>query len=815
MTTHGPPDEELSGRFGYAFDLAVTGMALLSLDGRYVRTNSAFRKLVGRTAAEVQEAGPAGVTFEGDTPDTDGLDRLLRGEAATLEFEKRYRGPGGRVARARVAVRRVDGDSGPLGFFVEAVDVTEITAVREELRATHERLRLVADAAEDVVLFRTRRVPELRHEFVSAGATHVTGYTPEEHYADPLLFISAAHPDDLPVIHASMASDAPEHEFAMRLVRPDGSVVWTEVRSRTIYDTDGTVVAAEGLVFVAADRAVEAAVEAGDARFRSLVQNASDVVLLVGTDGIVTYASPAVRGHFGREPEEVVGTPSLDLCHEEDRPALIAAFYRAGPGRSMPVEYRALHRDGTLRWMDAVVTNLVPDPNVGAYVLNSRDVTERRALTDELRRRAFTDELTRLPNRDGLRERIAALAGEDPEPFGVLRLSVGGLSAIVEVFGHVHADRLVVAVAERLAAVLPPSATLARTGPDDFTVVMPGSTGAQSATAVVQRLLSAFEAPFELDGEPFHLDGSVGLAVHPGHGRDPDALLRRAERARRAAAERGRAFVVYSSRLDDTSAQHVALLGRLRGAIEGGELELHYQPKVSLATRRVYGAEALLRWQHPEYGFVPPDRFIPLAERSGLIAPLTLWVLESAARRLYEWRNDGLDLSVAVNVTPRNLQDPTFPDAVAAVVETWGLPPGALWLEITERAVMTEPDAAVAACQRLTSLGVRLSLDDFGTGQSSFAYVASLPISEIKIDGSFVRDLGDGGANAGITNAIVGLAHHLGHGAVAEGVEDEATMERLAAAGCDSVQGYHVSRPLPPDRFLEWVRTSGWYAPAG
>jgi PAS domain S-box-containing protein len=802
-------DEQLSARFGYAFDMAVTGMAVLSLDHRFVRANAAFRKLVGRSMEELRGLSPADLTHpDHRAADAEGIARVLRGEQAAYVVEKRYVRPDGRVVWARVAARRVDGEDGAVGMFAEATDLTEVLGVREELRAANDRLRLLAEMSDDVALFRMRFVPELATGYVSAGMLALTGRSAEEHYADPTLILECVHPDDRPALAAAMFDKDPPESLPLRFVHPDGAVVHADSRATPIRDETGAVTGVEGIVYVAARREVAEAVRSGDARFRSLVQNATDVVLLVTEDGVVGYASPAITTHLGYDPADVVGSNVFDTGHPEDRPAIRAAFDKAGPGRSVSVEYRVAHREGAERWMHGVVTNLLHDPDVRAYVVNSRDVTEGRALTDELRRRAFRDEGTGLPNALGLREAVSAWTQEEAA-FALLRLGVSGLGAIAEVFGHAHAERLACTVAERLRAAAGDGAVLARIGFDDFAVAAEGD----GATAVADALLAAFERPFVLDGEPFQLDASIGVAAYPGHGTEPDLLLRRAQRARRAAEERHAGCVVYSTSLDDTSAQSVALLGRLRDAIGAGELALHYQPKVGLGTSRVYGVEALLRWQHPEHGSVPPDRFIPLAERSGLIKPLTEWVVDTAAAQLAEWCAAGLRLSVAVNVTPRNLQDAAFPASVARTLEAYGVAPSLLWLELTERAVMTDPDTAVAACVRLADLGVPLSLDDFGTGQSSFAYVAALPVSEIKIDGRFVGDLAADGANAGITRAIIGLAHHLGRSAIAEGVEDDAALSRLRELDCDAVQGYHVSRPLPPDALREWLATSPWAAP--
>jgi EAL domain-containing protein (putative c-di-GMP-specific phosphodiesterase class I) len=312
-----------------------------------------------------------------------------------------------------------------------------------------------------------------------------------------------------------------------------------------------------------------------------------------------------------------------------------------------------------------------------------------------------------------------------------------------------------------------------------------------------------------VDGQRFEVGASIGVAVAPAHGADAAALLQHADVAMYV-AKRGRSgYALYDADQDGHSLRRLALMGELRQTIAAGQLTLHYQPKVTLATGQLQGVEALVRWPHPERGLIPPAEFIPLAEQTGVIGLLTQWVLDTALRQARAWRDQGLACPVAVNLSARLLHDPSVVDTIVGLLDAWGLDADGLEIEITESAVMADPAGALAILTRLHDRGIRLSIDDFGTGYSSLAYLQRLPIDMIKIDQSFVRELATNGDDAAIARAIVDLGHTLGMGVVAEGVEDDATRARLTALGCDVAQGYYIGRPVPADQLARWVQVAG------
>jgi EAL domain-containing protein (putative c-di-GMP-specific phosphodiesterase class I) len=323
---------------------------------------------------------------------------------------------------------------------------------------------------------------------------------------------------------------------------------------------------------------------------------------------------------------------------------------------------------------------------------------------------------------------------------------------------------------------------------------------------VARKLQDALGGSFVLEGLSLDVEASIGVALYPEHGSDPDELLQHADIAMYAAKQTHAGFMLFDPKLDQHSPRRLALLGELRRAIDSQQLVLHYQPKVDAHSGRVLGVEALVRWQHPQHGLLPPDEFIPLAERTGLIGPLTHYVLDAALRQCRAWQQTGRELTVAVNVSARRLLDPGFPDEVAGLLARWDAPARLLVVEITESAIMTDPAHALQVLDRLNRLGVQVSIDDFGTGYSSMAYLKNLPVDELKVDRSFVSHMIGNTSDAVIVRSTVDLGRNLGLRVVAEGVEDQATRQQLDALGCEAIQGYHISRPVPADDLLAWIK---------
>ncbi len=425
----------------------------------------------------------------------------------------------------------------------------------------------------------------------------------------------------------------------------------------------------------------------------------------------------------------------------------------------------------------------------------------------EIRRLAYWDRLTGLPNRERFREAVVqaiAEAGPPAQSLAVLTLDLDRFKHVNDVLGYAFGDRLLQAVAERLQRQVPgPGDMVARLGGNEFALLLL-RTDAEGAYAVAQRINQSFEEALAFEDQTVDLSAGMGFACWPSDADDADTLLSRSEIAMYAAKRKLSGALRYDASFDLASTQTLSLLTELRRAVEHNELRLYLQPKVPLHGQAGLAAEALVRWQHPQRGLVPPMDFIPFAEQTGFVRQLTLWMFEEVARLLADPRTRGMPLRVSVNLSTRDLLDPELSTRLSAILARHGVPASAFCLEITESAIMDDPQRAEAMLNRLSEQGFKLSIDDFGTGYSSLAYLKRLPVDELKIDKSFVMGMETGEDDAMIVRSTIDLAHNLGLTVVAEGVETLAILDRLRALSCDEAQGYHISRPLPADDFLAW-----------
>ncbi|CAN5447140.1 hypothetical protein BH18ACT16_BH18ACT16_14520 [soil metagenome] len=428
-------------------------------------------------------------------------------------------------------------------------------------------------------------------------------------------------------------------------------------------------------------------------------------------------------------------------------------------------------------------------------------------LVTQSRHWALHDELTGLPNRALFRDRALQSLGQARRHSSGIAMMIMDLDRFKEVndtLGHHHGDLLLKEVSQRLTSALREVDTVARFGGDEFAVLLTDADDDAAIHKVVAKILEAVRRPLVLDGFTISIDASIGIAVSPRHGNDFETLMKRADVAMYQAKAVGGGFELYSASRDDNSAGKLTLTHDLKSAIDNDQLVLHYQPQMDLPGRRVEMVEALVRWQHPARGLLAPQEFIRLAEKSGLIRDLSRWVIENALHQNSFWRSQGLDVGVAVNVSARDLLDPSFGTEIQQLLRRYSVPPSALELEITESALMAGPDRAAAILEQLRGLGVKLSIDDFGTGYSSLAYLQRLPVTGVKIDKSFVKGLRRGDAGFVIVRSTIEIARVLGLRTVAEGVEDEALWDTLAALGCDAAQGHWVAHPIVGEQ-IPWL----------
>ena len=569
--------------------------------------------------------------------------------------------------------------------------------------------------------------------------------------------------------------------------------------------------------------------DAGD-RYRALIEEIPALTYVAWADdtGSRAYVSPQLLAMTGFSPGEWLAEPDMWVrrLHPEDRERVLRQFRDAcASGGRFASEYRVLDREGRVLWWRDEGRSL-PGPDgkarfVRGFVL---DITEQRLAEESLRKMRFFDQLTGLPNRVLLQNRLGRALAESvrtDRPLALLILALDRFREVTNTLGHHNGDLIVRELAVRLGDALGDGDRVARLRGSEFGVLLPDA-DATFARQVGERILGSLERPFMVQRLPIEISASVGMAVAPEHGTEAETLLRHADSAVQAARKLGGgASVLYSPEHEPHDPAHLALLGELRRALEGNELQLYYQPKVDLKMRTVVGAEALLRWPHPKRGFVPPDEFIPLAEQTGLIRPLTRWVLDRAAGEARAWERAGQQIPVAVNVSARSLHDGRIVDDVEEALLTHDLRPDRLQVEVTESAVLADERRAADVLSSLASRGVKVAIDDFGIGSTSLRLLGRLPVHELKIDRSFVMGMAGnktkdpgaeetGAEDTAVVRFAADLAHNLGLTVVAEGVEDQWTLDLLATFGCDQAQGYHIARPMSGAAFTGWLGGSSW-----
>jgi diguanylate cyclase (GGDEF)-like protein/PAS domain S-box-containing protein len=555
----------------------------------------------------------------------------------------------------------------------------------------------------------------------------------------------------------------------------------------------------------------ESSLRTSEERFRSLVQNSSDTTLVLGAAGVILYASPATKSLLGRDPAELIGRRATELVHPDDRARVEPELGELLRTEAVidPLQFRILNRDGSWRHAEAVVTDMRNRSSVGGYVVNVRDITDRKEAEEKLAHQALHDPLTGLPNRlllvDRLRHAIARGVRHDGPPPVVMFLDLDRFKLVNDSLGHGAGDELLICVADRLRSVLRTSDTLSRFGGDEFVILCEGMASQDAVMALAERAMTAIDAPFVINGEQFHIGVSIGVAFVDDDGPSPEELLGDADYAMYLAKARsGQGRVqLFDQATRAVARQRVHTETALARALERDELVVFYQPIVETASRRWVGVEALLRWQHPTRGLLLPVDFLDVAEQTGLIVPIGQWVLSEACSQVQHWNADlPVDdhLAVSVNLSGRQLTEPDLADTIGSTLQSAGIDPRALRLvlEVTETLLPADEDEARRRLIELHELGIQLAIDDFGTGYSSLRYVRDLPISTIKIDRSFVSGLGQSDHDEAIVNAVTQLARTLGLRVVAEGVETEAQFAFLSRVGCDYSQGYLFGRPQPP-----------------
>jgi diguanylate cyclase (GGDEF)-like protein/PAS domain S-box-containing protein len=907
---------ESEKRFRNVVENLGEGLVITNLNDTIVYANSRMTDLTGYRIDELLGR----VAYEALFPERE-WDR------ARDEMTKRKLGIGGSYEIQHVrkngtvvwlevnAVPYRDPDGEIVGTLALIEDIGDRIGAQHALRESEERYRLMVEGSEQVFFY----VHDLEHrfEYLSPSVTAVLGYTPEEligRLYDSLMSGDESDAEVHEKTDTALATGEGFSSYTVVTAHKDGRRVPIEVMETPIV-RDGRVTGMQGFARDITERQrAKEALERSEGYFRSLTENALDVIHVINADRTTRYVSPSITKLLGYEPEELVGQIAETLIHPDDRAGVVEMLEAVRPsGGSDQKQFRVRHKDGSWRTFEGVARNLMDDPGVGGVVLNSRDITERkqaeveilrlaalsrenpnpvlecgadgeplhvnpaaertwreldlsgirelladnhehlvrtsladgeglqnvevtvggrifawtyrphpdahvvylfavdvtsrRHMEEQLRHDALHDALTDLPNRLLFMERLthAILRSKRRSmyQFAVLFLDLDRFKVVNDSLGHHVGDDLLVVVAKRLQTCLREEDTVARLGGDEFAILLEDIEGVEDATRIAERIQVELSEPLSLSGFDVFTSASIGIALSSTAYERPEYLLRNADMAMYRAKAAGQAkFEVFDRAMHAQALTRLQLETDLRRAVDREEFTLHYQPIVSLATGKLDGLEALVRWRHPDQGWMAPDEFIPAAEETGIILPIGEWVLRTACVQARHWQ-DRYDLpdplKVGVNLSAKQFSQPDLVEQIARALESSGLPAAQLRLEITESAIMENAESATALLARLKELGVQISLDDFGTGYSSLSYLHRFPLDALKIDRSFVMRMHEDPRSAQLVQTILGLARSLGVAAVAEGVETKEQLEELKAIDCEFGQGYLFSRPLDYD----------------
>jgi diguanylate cyclase (GGDEF)-like protein/PAS domain S-box-containing protein len=779
--------------------LAVVGA---DLSGRVTRWSAGAEALFGWAESEVLGRS-LGCLVPGARPDVARSVGRLAAGGPVAPFEARRCTRSGGLVDVEVHITAVDGAAGPAGLLVV---YRRLPTQRPGAAHVDDRSALLAEEARSAVVLDAMPVVVFSYDqagrctFSRGQALEHVGVSHDELLGTDLI----ARFEDLPVVREQLLSSLRGDDVSAVVELADR--VW-ECHYRPVRDDDKAVVGGVGIAVDVTDHAeARQEVQANEARLRALLSHADDVVLVVNPEGRLLYVSPAVTRVLGYDDRSLFWRSAGRGTHSADQAVVADAWSRVlrSPGASVSVECRVRHADGSWRWCEHVLTNLTADPDVAGVVINLRDVTESRRVTQELQRLALHDGLTGLANRGLILDRIEQAlhwGRRNAALTGLVVLDVVGMSGVNEHLGADGGDAVLRALAQRLESSVREVDGVARIGGDTFAVLVEDVTSTEEVRARAALLLEVADEPVDVQGRSVSVRLRAGFALSPAE--DAGALLAAAERA--ACGARAVDRVVRRVRAATRrSAADDGAVAELREAITGGQLRLSLQPLVELGTASVVGVEALVRWEHPQRGLLMPSEFVPLAEENGLVVELGAWVLRKVCQRAASWQAEGRPLSVSVNLSPRQLVGRSFPDLLRTVLAETGARAEKLVLEVTESALMDDAGAP-ALLRELSDMGVRIALDDFGTGYSSLTYLRRFPVHAIKIDRSFVAGLGRNSDDEAIVASVVSLARAVGKVVVAEGVETAQQHAALLALGVDQAQGFYWSPALPADDLETWL----------
>jgi diguanylate cyclase (GGDEF)-like protein/PAS domain S-box-containing protein len=695
--------------------------------------------------------------------------------------------------------------NGPLHLVVEVAPILAIAVAAAQRRILSPRIQSVLAAlglltSSAVLVHLSNGVIEMHfHFFVMIGLIAM--------YQDWLPFLAAI---GMVAAHHAIIGILEPHGVFNHPAAWNSPWKWAGIHALFVLGASAAQVTSWRVVEDQHERAAEV-VRASERRFRALIENASDAVTVMDAEGSILYESTSVERVLGHRLADRKGESAFSFIHPDDiaRSEAVLMTVLGSPGRTVPLDVRGLHADGTWRWIEAQITNLIDQPDVGGIVANFRDVTERRELEARLSHQAFHDSLTGLANRalflDRTDHALASLRRLGAGHLAVLFLDLDDFKTINDGLGHAAGDAVLTELASRLRDTVRTVDTCARLGGDEFAILLEALLTPEEAFEIGARVLETVREPITVDGNVLSLNASLGIVVTDGVD-DAADLVRNADLAMYKAKAGGKGrYEIFERGMHEAVVERLAMKADLRRAIRHDELVPYYQPIVELNGGIVVGAEALVRWRHPERGVLAPAAFIGLAEETGLIVPLGRMILRRACLDAASWAPvDNRLPSVSVNLSARQVQDGDIVADVAAALAESGLSPSRLTLEVTESILMADPDAAAAKLAQLKQLGITLALDDFGTGYSSLSYLERFPVDALKIDKSFIDGLAAIEAgDTGLVGAIVGLGERLRLHVTAEGIERPEQVRELVGLGCGLGQGFHFARPMPNEELAE------------
>ncbi len=819
--------------FRAIFEQAAVGIAHVAVDGRYLQVNETLCGLLGYTSAELLTRTDLDVTHPDDLTGWGACaGQLLTdcNQTATPTQEKRYLRKDGSTLWASQSVSLVRKPSGEPDYFLSMVqDVSDRKAAEDRFRAAFAE-RAVAETAlrESEEHFRgivnqagvgiTQVGLDGSYMLVNDKYCEIVGYDRDELATMTTRdIISPMDYDQAAVLRNRLLNGEIGSIHAERRIRhKSGEYVWVNVATSLVRATLGAPKLFISVVQDISERKrAEVALHEVEEQFHQLAGNIPQMFWITSvSQRDVVYLSPAFEQITGHSIESAKASSRVlvTMVHPDDRRRVQTARKSAAGGGYDETFRLVRPNDHSIRW---VRDRAFPIRDASGEVYRiagiAEDITERMEAEERMLQLAHYDGLTNLPNRvlcyDRLQQALAQ-ARRNAWGMAVMFVDLDRFKNINDTLGHSTGDALLQQASERLASCVRAGDTVGRSGGDEYMLVLSNLNGAQDAGIVAQKIMSSFAQPFLLEGDQVYVTVSIGIALYPGDSKDQDELVRDADTAMYRAKELGRNnFQFYQASMNAKALDKLNLENGLRRALEHNEFRLHYQPKVSLASGEITGFEALLRWQHPERGLVSPVEFIPLLEETGLIVAAGEWVIRAASYQLKAWRDAGITPKpIAVNLSARQFQSPDLGQTITRILNEAGIEPGLLELEITESSLMHNTEDAVRTMEYLVSLGLRISIDDFGTGYSSLAYLKRFPLDALKIDRTFVKEIGQDSNDTAITLALISLAHNLGLKVVAEGVETEEQQAFLSANACDEIQGYYFARPLAVDDCTEFLR---------